>query len=345
MARPTPALPDREEILEIVAPFGVERIGFASATPDEHTRAALEDRIERGYSDTMGFTFGNPSRSTDPGRTVDGAVTVIAAARSYAVADEPAPVRPAARVARYARTDHYTPLRQGLQAVVRRLRSAGERAVVMVDHNGLVDRAMAHRAGLGWFGRNANLMLPGAGSMFVLGAVITTARYPHDTPVADGCGTCRRCIDGCPTGAIVEAGVVDARRCLAWLVQRPGDFPEEFRAALGDRIYGCDDCQEVCPPTTHLSIRSPSPASDGDMWVDLIDMLDADDATLLDRYGRWYIADRDPRWLRRNALICVGNTASPTDIEARAVVERYRDGDDDLLAEHARWALAQIASR
>jgi epoxyqueuosine reductase len=81
------------------------------------------------------------------------------------------------------------------------------------------------------------------------------------------------------------------------------------------------------------------------MWVDLIDMLNADDATLLDRYGRWYIADRDPRWLRRNALICVGNTASPTDIEAREVVERYRDGDDDLLAEHARWALAQIASR
>ena len=345
MARPIPDIPDVDEILDLVRPYGVDRVGFAPAEPDERTRRALEDRIERGYSDTMSFTFGRPERSSNPGASLDGAVTVIAAARSYAVADTPAPERPAARVARYARTDHYTPLREGLQLVVRRLRAAGERAVVMVDHNALVDRAMAHRAGLGWFGRNANILIPGAGSMFVLGAVITTARYEPNVPVADGCGTCRRCIDGCPTGAIVDAGVVDARRCLAWLVQRPGVFPEQYRAALGDRIYGCDDCQEVCPPTTHLSMRTPSPTDDAGMWVDLIDLLAADDATLLERHGRWYIADRNPRWLRRNALICVGNTATPDDDEARHALEDYRDGDDDLLAEHARWALAQIASR
>lgn len=345
MARPIPDIPDVDEILDMIRPYGIDRVGFASAEPDERTRRALEDRIERGYSDTMSFTFGRPERSSNPGASLDGAATVIAAARSYAVADTPTPERPAARVARYARTDHYTPLREGLQLVVRRLRAAGERAVVMVDHNALVDRAMAHRAGLGWFGRNANILIPGAGSMFVLGAVITTARYEPNVPVADGCGTCRRCIDGCPTGAIVDAGVVDARRCLAWLVQRPGVFPEQYRAALGDRIYGCDDCQEVCPPTTHLSMRAPSPTDDAGMWVDLIDLLAADDATLLERHGRWYIADRNPRWLRRNALICVGNTATPDDDEARHALEDYRDGDDDLLAEHARWALAQIASR
>src|ERR1019366_2825144 len=121
-------------------------------------------------------------------------------------------------------------------------RQWGWRATVVCDDNALVDRAAAHRAGLGWFGKNSLILLPGLGSWFVLGTVVTDAPLPavdpsEAPPHGDGCRTCSRCLTGCPTGALVAPGVLDARRCLAWLVQEPGSFPEEYRQALGGRIY------------------------------------------------------------------------------------------------------------
>src|SRR5262249_52707403 len=188
-----------------------------------------------------------------------------------------------------------------------RLRAMAWRTRVLVDDNALVDREAAYRAGLGWYGKNSNLLLPGRGSWFVLGSVVTTAPLePDEAPMADGCGACRRCIVGCPTGAIVAPGIVDARRCLAWLVQMSCDFPRECRVALEDRIYGCDDCQEVCPQNELVDVgdadqpAEQSPAEQSS--VSIIEMLTTDDATLLARYGRWYIAERSPRYLRRNAL-------------------------------------------
>src|SRR5690606_3900305 len=117
---------------------------------------------------------------------------------------------------------------------------------------------------------------------------------PSPAPVDDGCGSCTRCIDSCPTGAIVAPGVVDARRCLAWLVQAPGPIPAEHRVAMADRIYGCDDCQEVCPPNRlaeRQGVGAASSPPDGPLepWVELLEMLAADDATLVERHGRWYI--------------------------------------------------------
>ncbi len=162
--------------------------------------------------------------------------------------------------------------------------------------------------------------------------------------VADGCGPCRRCLDGCPTGAIVAPGVVDARRCLAWLVQAEGSFPEEHRVALGGRIYGCDDCQEVCPPSRRgPEGRQPVPTEGA--WVDLLGMLDASDDELLAEHGRWYVPRRDPRYLRRNALVALGNVADPADPAVGRRLTGLAAGDDDLLAEHATWALARLAAR
>jgi epoxyqueuosine reductase len=138
----------------------------------------------------------------------------------------------------------------------------------------------------------------------------------------------------------VAPGVVDARRCLAWLVQAPGSFPVEHRAALGDRIYGCDDCQEVCPPNRRaLAGAAPDPAA---AWVELVELLAATDDELMARHGRWYIPERDPRYLRRNALVALGNTGGP---QAIAALRPYLDGDDDLLREHAAWAADQIGAR
>src|SRR4029453_15306100 len=128
-----------------------------------------------------------------------------------------------------------------------------------------------------------------------------------------GCGSCRRCLDGCPTGAIVSPGVVDARRCLAWLVQAPGSIPVEMRGAIGDRLYGCDDCQEVCPPNRHLTGGEPDAADGRRAWIDLARLPDADDDELLRRFDRWYIPERNPRYLRRTALVVLGNVGLPRD--------------------------------
>jgi epoxyqueuosine reductase len=332
-----------EELAAIGRRAGLDRIGVASAEPFEEARAVLDERKAAGLHGGMQFTYRNPERSTQPRRALPGARALVVAARSYPTQ---VPARPASgahgRVARYATGDHYAELRRGLEAVAERLRGDGYQARVLLDDNALVDRAAAHRAGLGWYGKSSNLLLPGAGSWFVLGSVLTDAALPaDDQPVEDGCGTCRRCLDACPTGAIVAPGVVDARRCLAWLVQADGDFPEELRPALGDRVYGCDDCQEVCPPNRRGNQALGQPAA-GETWVSLIEMLTLDDVTLLDRYGQWYIPRRDPRYLRRNALVALGNTGRRDDPEVRAVLRRYLDHPDDLLRRHARWAAGRL---
>ena len=347
--RQVPAPPTFDEIVALAAADGIEHVGVAPAATLERARKAIHDRIDAGLDGGLGFTFRNPERATDPHRAVDGARSIIVAARSYAL-DEPArPAGPQARVGRYAWVDHYAPLRRTLRAIAKRLKAAGERAVVLCDDNGLVDREAAYQAGLGWFGKNANLLLPGAGSWFVLGSVVTTATYePSPAPVGDGCGACRRCGDACPTGAIVAPGVIDADRCLAWVLQKPGPIPRHLREAVGDRIYGCDDCQDVCPPTVRFGGRHTPPPPDQvdvevEAWVDVLDLLDADDETLLARHGRWYLAGRDPRWLRRNALVVLGNTGDARDTRTQATLARYRQHDDALLAEHAAWASARLA--
>lgn len=346
-----------ESLLQFARELGLDRVGVTDAAPLSRARVAIDDRKARGLSDTMGFTYRNPSRSTDPNTAVEGARSIIVAARSYHSDQPDHPGGVSARVARYAQDDHYTPLRQALQKVALRLRADGYRAVVFADENNLVDREVAYRAGLGWFGKNANILLPGAGSFFSLGSIVTTAVLsPAAQPAPDGCGTCRACYDECPTQAIVADGVIDARRCLAWLVQKPGIFPREFRVSLGDRLYGCDDCQTSCPPTVRLHARHHSrtaPVAGPGAFVDVLELLDASNESLLDKFGSWYLADRDPRWLRRNGLIILGNIA-PVDISAREnsvmspveiVLRRYLRDIDPMLRLHALWAAVRLGRR
>ena len=344
--RAKPPIPTIDEIRIELKAHGITHVGVAPATPMLRARKALAERKASGFADNMSFTWRNPERSTTPTASVAGAQSILVAALPYLADDVTPATGRRAHIARYARADHYSILRTALRSVARNLKMAGERAVAFADDNALVDREAAYRAGIGWFGKNANLLLPGAGSYFVLGSIITTAMYEPSQPVDDGCGSCTRCLDGCPTGAIVAPGVIDARRCLAWLLQKSGTFPTEMRAALGDRIYGCDDCQEVCPPTVRLGRRNMSSAAPGlGEWVDPLDMLTMSDDELLDTYGLWYFAERDPRWLRRNAIIVLGNTTDPNDSETLEVLRSVTDGQDVILAEHAQWAVDEIARR
>ncbi|WCO65276.1 tRNA epoxyqueuosine(34) reductase QueG [Iamia majanohamensis] len=331
---------------------GLDAAGLATVAPFAGAREALEERRAAGLHGGMAFTYRNPARSTDPRALLPSARALLAGALLHGGEPAaPAGPGPHGRVARYARQDHYDRLRHALDAAGAVLRAEGWRALVVVDQNHLVDRAVAHRAGLGWYGRNSLLLMPGVGSWSVLGAVLTDAPLVAEDPepVADGCGPCTRCVTGCPTDAIVAPGVVDARRCLAWLVQAPGPLRRDLREAMGDRIYGCDDCQEVCPPNRVRLRRRERAADDTPLvdddpaaWVDLLELLAADDATLLDRHGRWYVADRDPRHLRRNALVGLGNVADPDDPAVVAALVRVLGGGDDLLVAHAAWAARRL---
>jgi epoxyqueuosine reductase len=353
----------RDRLVQLARSHGLDAVGVCDAAPFESARTALEERRAKGLHGGMAFTYRNPERSTDPARVVAGARSMLVGALRYdtTVAAPPGP-GPVARVARYATEDHYAALRHALRSVAGALHAAGHKAVVVADDNAMVDRAAAVRAGIGWYGKSSNVLVPGQGSWFVLGSVVTDADLPGTGgPVDDGCGTCTKCLDGCPTGAIVAPGVVDARRCLAWLLQLEGDFPREFRAALGDRIYGCDECQEVCPPSRRADRLGPpgSASTDDDpapapgpadarrnaepgAWVELAWLLEASDEELLGRLGRWYVPRREARYLRRNALVVLGNSAEPHDPTTERLLAAHLDGEDDLLAAHAAWAALRL---
>ena len=323
---------------------GLAAAGITRAESWPDVRRRLEERRAAGLHAGMKFTYNNPARSTDPRRSLPDAAALVVGAVGYRRRPPPPLVsRPAGRVASYAWSDHQDRLRCALKVVAARLKSDGWRARILIDDNGLVDREAAWRAGLGWFGKNANLLLPEAGSWFLLGSVLTDAPLPVAAErVDDGCGSCRRCLDGCPTGAIIEPGVVDARRCLSWLLQIDGDFPRQHRVALGDRIYGCDDCQEVCPPNRRLEPDAPPAEAGSVAEVALVEMLEASDEELLDRHGRWYVPRRDPDNLRRNALVVLGNTAAAGDRRAAAAVRRYLDHPNARLRSHAAWAARRL---
>lgn len=322
---------------------GLDVVEVTSAEPFVEVRRTLERRKAEGLHAGMAFTYRQPARSTDPEAALRSASALVVGARGYLVDrpegdDGPAP---AGQIARYAWDDHYAQLKEGLKAVAVVLTSHGWRARVLADDNAMVDRAAAHRAGVGWWGKNANLLLPGLGSWYVLGSVVTDAPLEASSgPIEDRCGPCTRCLEGCPTGAITAPGVVDARRCLSWLLQAQGPFPLEHRVALGDRIYGCDDCQEVCPPNRRAPVRSST--GEERPSASLLDLLHPDDAIVLAHAERWYIPLREVRYVRRNALVVLGNVGDGRDPVVVDVLARHLHHADPLLRGHAVWAARHL---
>lgn len=336
-------VPTLSELESIGLAAGLCAVGATSADPFPATRHDLETRKARGLHAGMQFTYRNPPRSTDPHRTLPGATVLVVGAYDYQRREPARPDGPVGRVAAYSWEDHYAELRGGLEAIAAALRTAGHRAVVLADQNHLVDRAAAHRAGIGWWGKSSNVLVPGVGSLVVLGAVLTDApvAVPAVEPVDDGCRSCTKCLDACPTGAIIEPGVVDAARCLAWLLQADGVFPVGHRIALGDRIYGCDDCQDVCPPN-QVRRRRPSGAGDDGAWVPILDVLALTDGALMDRLGRWYVPDRDPAFLRRNLLVVLGNVGDPRDPRVVDAVQAALRDRRAVVRVHAVWAARRL---
>jgi epoxyqueuosine reductase len=313
-------------------------VGVARAEAYEACEAAIVERRERGLFGDLRFTLTNTARSCHPERLVRGARAVIAAALPLW---RPASARPdglVGRMPRYAWHDPYAPLRARLETLAARLRAEqGARATVFVDSNHHVDREAAIRAGLAFSGKNTMAIIPGQGSFVALGAVVTDLELdPAEQLVPPGCGSCTLCLDACPTGALVEPGVLDTRACISSSTQQPGPIPEAHADALEDRVYGCDICQDVCPwnsgPAARRSALEPDPAA----WVSLREWLELADDALLERHGHLYVPKRDPRYLRRNALIALGNAGGG---EARALAEPFARGGDPVLAPAAQRVL------
>lgn len=324
---------------------GLSAVGICRADDFPDVAATLHERKRLGLHGDMQFTYRNPARSTSPRRTVESAESLIVGAMAFAssaarIDDRPDPADgPHGSIGAYAWRDYYADLRAGLGVIADHLKEAGHEAVVVADDNALVDRAAAVRSGIGWWGKNTNVLLPGRGSNFVLGAVVTSAPLAVDAPVKPSCGSCSRCLSGCPTGALIEPGVLDARRCLAWLLQLGGMFPRDFRVALGDRVYGCDDCQEVCPPNREspVALRGDEVQSVPLSWL-----LSADDEAILAAHGRWYIPNREVDGVRRNALIAWANTVAVDADDCEPLLRRFLEHPNPMLVGHAVWAARRL---
>jgi len=324
------------ELEQLAHELGIDVVGAAPAEPYEETERHIRDRRARGLFADMRFTMAQPEVSCHPETLLDGARTVISAALCYWVeGEEPPPGH--GRLPRYTWWDAYSVLRERLDELGRRL---GGEYRVLVDANQHVDREAAARAGVGFYGKNTMLITRRHGSWVVLGTLVTSAEIEATPPLDAGCGSCTLCIDACPTDALGEVGVLDATRCLSYWTQSADPFPEEYREALGDRVYGCDICQDVCPWNRGVERRrAGEPAPSGvESHVSLVDWLQADGAELAERYDRLFVPRNDPRYLRRNALVALGNAGDP---RARSAAEPFAGGDDPLLREHAEWALGR----
>jgi epoxyqueuosine reductase len=315
-------------------------VGATPAEPYETTEAHIRERKARGLFADMGFTMARPEVSCHPERLLDGARTVVSAALCY-YTPGPEPRPGEGRLPRYAWRDEYAELRARLAELGELL---GGSYRVLVDSNDHVDREAAVRSGVAFYGKNTLAITRRFGSWVVLGTLVTDVEV-ESTPALDAdCGSCRLCIDACPTGALDEPGVLDSTKCLSYWTQAPAPIPDAYRSELGDSVYGCDICQEVCPWNRGVEKRREGlvPAPDATPVVSLRGWLERDGEELAAELDRLYVPRNDARWLRRNALVAAGNVG---DTEVVPLVERHAQGDDPVLRDAAEWALGRLAER
>jgi epoxyqueuosine reductase len=324
------------ELERLADELGLDVVGAAPAGPYEETERVIAERRARGLFADMKFTMAQPEVSCHPERLLPGALTVVSAALCYYT---PAPDvgDGEGRLPRYTWSDRYEELREKLDALGRRL---GGEYRVLVDENQHVDREAAARAGVGFYGKNTLLITKRHGSWVVLGTLVTQAELEPTPPLELDCGSCTLCVEACPTGALDEPGTLDSTRCLSYWTQSPRTIPEHYRAPMGDMVYGCDICQDVCPWNRGVEKRRGGefPPPGAEPTVSLVEWLEADDDELVRRYDRLYVPRKDARYLKRNALVALGNSGGR---QHRAAIEPFLA--DPELGGYAEWALERLA--
>jgi epoxyqueuosine reductase len=324
------------ELQRLAEELGIDVVGATPALAYQETERHIRERQARGLFADMKFTMSRPKVSCHPETLLPGARTVVSAALCYYV---PEPERPEGhgRLPRYTWYDAYAELRERLDALGRQI---GGSFRVFVDANQHVDREAAARSGVGFYGKNTMLITRRFGSWVVLGTLVTDVELESTAPLDLDCGSCTLCIEACPTGALDEPGTLDATRCLSYWTQQSAAIPENYRSELGAQVYGCDICQDVCPWNRGVEKRRAGRVApdEAEPHVSLVDWLEQDGHELARLYDRLFVPRNDPRYLRRNALVALGNVGGK---RAREAAESYALDPDPLLREHAAWALKQ----
>jgi epoxyqueuosine reductase len=334
---------------------GFDVAGVAPARATAETRWVRE-WIARGYAGRMRYLTRRVEARVDPRRVLEGARSVLVVGLAYDPGKRFAASAVGGdrgRLARYAGGDDYhelmrdrlRALESGLEALLR----APVRSRSYVDTGPVAERVFAAQAGLGWLGKNGMLIHPRLGSYLLLGVMLSDLDLARDAPEPDRCGSCRACLDACPTGAFEGPRVLDARRCIAYTtIEDPGPIPEELRQAHGDRLFGCDACQEVCPwnrrrgreiPPDPLGLRERLAPRTQWLYPALEWILKLDEETWRRATRHSALRRAKHRGLLRNALVAAGNSGNRS---LCPLLAQYARGGDPLLAEHARWALSQL---
>jgi epoxyqueuosine reductase len=334
-----------ERIKELALEAGFDLAGIASAEAPAEL-AAFRRWVEAGQAGEMAYLTQQVERRSDLQVAFPWARTVICVGLQY---DTPAPYSTSGDVggwiARYAWGDDYHDVMDRMldrlhQRLVEELGPFRSRAYA--DTGPIVERAYAHAAGLGAWGRNTCLLHPEHGSWFFLGELVTDLELAPDVPRPDMCGTCRACLDACPTGAILDDYVLDATRCISYLtIEIKGGIPEDLRPGVGRHVFGCDICQDVCPwnRKRRHAARGPFGPRPGLQAPDLGDLASVDATTFAERFRRNPIKRAKRRGLLRNVAVAMGNSG---DAAHRPALEKLATDEDPLVREHAAWALARL---
>jgi epoxyqueuosine reductase len=333
--------------------LGFQQAGIADVGLDADA-AHLRDWLAQGQHGRMDYMQRHGELRGKPQALVPGTLRVVSVRMDYGTGEDDAAWATLddgerAYVARYALgRDYHKVLRHRLQKLADRIAADigpfGHR--VFTDSAPVLERALARNSGLGWIGKNTCLIHRDAGSWFFLGELFVDLPLPVDAPATAHCGRCRRCIDVCPTGAIVSANRVDARRCISYLtIELDGPIPEEFRAAIGNRIFGCDDCQLVCPWNKFARrFDEPDFRARNDLdRASLVELFAWTEAEFLQRTEGSAIRRTGYRGWLRNLAVALGN--APSTPAVLAALDARREHPDAMVREHVHWALARHGSR
>ncbi len=302
--------------------------------------------LDAGRHGSMDWMARTPDRRKDPREVLPGARSIISVALNYYQEGPIAPSSGQGQIARYAWGDDYHALLDGkLTDLCHYLETWGGTQKLYADTGPVLERDWASAAGLGWNGKSTVQIHPRLGCYFFLAEILTSLQLTPDQPMAGHCGKCTRCLDACPTQAIIAPHHLDARRCISYLtIEHKGSIPDEFRRAIGDRIYGCDDCLAACPWNRFATASSEAAFAARPFvhqWL-LRDFLTLTDETFLDlfRYSPIRRIKR-PAFLR-NVSIALGNTGTHADLP---MLQKSAEDPHPLIAEHAAWAITEIGLR
>lgn len=347
-AKTADAVDAKKRILTRAKEIGFDLVGVADAAPFVDVQHVFTQRRDRGYLAGWHYPDSTIATNTSPASSLTGARSIICTATSY-FADVPPhdPQSPGLRgaISNYAwGLDYHRVLRTWLDELERFIcgEFPGSACMPCVDTGPLVDRAAAVRAGLGWFGKSANVLTKEFGSYVFLAELITTLELEPDAPLHTSCGQCVACEVRCPTGAILPDGAIDARRCISDLTQAKGVIPREWRKALGNRLWGCDTCQTVCPVNDRkAAARHPefAPLPQVGTSMDLVAVLGMSKAQFRAWFGPTAMAWRGKATLQRNAAVALGNSQ---DERAIAPLCRALEDQKRVVRGHAAWALGEL---